>query len=92
MPLITPAAPSAAIRTVVPAAPGWRVDAYAPKGTDVSSVPTPSHVVAWALMESATEPGGSVVQPVFVAGERTWTPDQFRAVYGAVLDLKVVPA
>ncbi|MFF9003675.1 hypothetical protein ACF1GW_38920 [Streptomyces achromogenes] len=92
MPLITQTAIVGTIRTVVPAAPGWRVAAYAPAGTDIGRVPTPTHVVAWALMEAATEPGGCITVPVFVAGVRTWTPDQFRAVYGAMLELHVVPA
>ncbi|MFG2970913.1 hypothetical protein ACGFZS_47355 [Streptomyces sp. NPDC048288] len=80
------------ITGVVAASPGWRVNAYAPRGTDISAVPTPSHVVAWALIPNLLEPGGSTVQPVFVAGARTWTPDQFRAAYGESLELKVAPA
>jgi hypothetical protein len=68
------------------------VDAYAPQGSDIASVPTPSYVVAWALILDDTVPGGAVVEPVFVAGARTWTPDQFRAAYGSSLELTVVPA
>lgn len=78
------------ISGLVSAQPGWRVDAFAPRGTDISGVPTPSHVVAWALLAYGSEPGGSRVEPVFVAGDRTWTPDQFRATYGAMLELHVV--
>lgn len=80
------------ITALAAASSNWRVEAYAPPGTDVSRVPTPSHVVAWALVEAATEAGGSLVVPVFVAGTRTWTPDQFQAAYGAALELLVVPA
>lgn len=80
------------ITTVVSAQPGWKVDAFAPRGTDTGGIPTPSHVVAWALLADAAEAGGSRVEPVFVAGERTWTPDQYRAAHGAGLELKVVPA
>jgi hypothetical protein len=91
MPLIVGAVTPGVITTVVSAAPGWKVDAYAPQGTDISSVPTPSHVVAWALLAAENAPGGAVVEPVFVAGGRTWTPDQFRATYGTDLELKVAP-
>ncbi|MGW8702274.1 hypothetical protein ACWGOK_36035 [Streptomyces eurythermus] len=80
------------ISAVVAAAPGWRVEAFAPPGTDVSGLPAPSHVVAWALVADVGEPGGQVVQPVFLAGARTWTPDQYRAAHGQALDVKVVPA
>ena len=80
-----------AISGLVAAAPGWRVDAYAPTDTNISIVPIPSHVVAWALIADETEPGGSIVQPVFLAAGRTWTLDQFHAEYGASLELKVVP-
>lgn len=79
------------IASLVAAQPGWRVDAFAPRGTATGGIPTPSHVVAWVLVTDASEAGGSRVDPVFFAGERTWTPDQFRAVHGAQLELKVVP-
>jgi hypothetical protein len=92
MPLLTQAPAPGAITGIVSAAPGWRVDAYAPQGTPVSEVPTPSHVVAWALIAGEDAAGGATVEPVFVAGERTWTPDQFRAVYGQALTLQVSPA
>jgi hypothetical protein len=91
MPIFTPQE-RGAITTLVGAAPGWRVDAYAPSGMDTSKVPTPSHVVGWMLVSTDLEPGGGVVEPVFIAGSRTWTPDQFRAAYGEGLELKVVPA
>jgi hypothetical protein len=68
------------------------VDAFAPRDSNSSGVPTPSHVVAWALIADELAPGGATVEPVFYAGERTWTPDQFRAAYGETLELKVVPA
>lgn len=80
------------IVAVVAAQPGWRVDAFAPRGSVVTGVPTPSHVVAWALIADSTEAGGAIVEPVFFAGERTWTPAQFQARYGETLTLKVVPA
>ncbi|MGV9278045.1 hypothetical protein [Streptomyces griseosporeus] len=83
---------SGAITAVSPASPGWRVDAFAPSNSDFFGIPTPSHVVAWALVADEASPGGGVVEPVFVAGTRTWTPDQFRAAYGEALELRVVPA
>jgi hypothetical protein len=92
MPILTEASAVGAITGIVSAAPGWRIDAYAPPGTDVSKAPTPSHIVAWAQVADETAPGGATVQPVFVAGERTWTPDQFRAAYGADIELKIAPA
>jgi hypothetical protein len=48
-------------------------------------------VVAWATVTDPDQPGRVRVDPVFLADGRTWTPDQFRAVYGAQLELKVVP-
>lgn len=90
--LTSPLVAAGAINGVVAAQPGWRVEAYAPTGTDTSGMPAPSYVVAWAQIEDVTAPGGSVLQPVFVAGARTWTPDQYRAAYGALLELKVVQA
>lgn len=80
------------ITGVVAAVPGWQVDAYAPLGAGPGQIPAPSHVVAWALIDAGDVPGGGVVQPVFLAGGRTWTPDQYRAAYGETLDLVVVPA
>ncbi|MDX3124543.1 hypothetical protein PV414_24345 [Streptomyces scabiei] len=55
-------------------------------------MPAPSHVVAWALLTDTIAPGGARVEPVFYAGDRTWTPDQYREAYGEDLTLKVVPA
>lgn len=92
MPLLTEASAPGAITGIVSAAPGWRVDAYAPQDTPVSAVPTPTHVVAWVLVADDDAAGGATVEPVFMAGERTWTPDQFRAVYGQALTLQVSPA
>jgi len=63
------------LMALVAAAPGWRVDAYAPRGTDISGVPMPSHVVAWVLVDDELAPGGATVEPVFYAENRTWTPD-----------------
>lgn len=90
MPMLTTG--TGPVTGVVSACPGWRVEAFAPRGSDITGVPTPSHVVAWALIADEAEPGGATVQPVFVAGERTWTPEQFRSRYGDGLELKVVPA
>jgi hypothetical protein len=92
MPMITQEPPAGVIAGLVSAPPGWRVDAYASRGVDVTGIPTPLSVVAWAQIEDTIAPGGARVEPVFVADGRTWTPDQFRAAYGEGLDLKVVPA
>ncbi|WP_143589814.1 hypothetical protein [Streptomyces africanus] len=76
---------------IVAAAPGMRVEAYAPKNASTTGIPAPSSVVAWAAVADPTAIGGVRVDPVFLADGRTWTPDQFWAAYGAGLELKVVP-
>jgi len=83
--------PERPIVGVVAALAGMRVDAFAPRTTDTAGVPTPSHVVAWALVRDELEPGGSVLEPVFFAAGRTWTPDQFKATYGQDITVEVVP-
>lgn len=86
------AAPSpGAITGLVAAVPGWKVDAYAPRDA-AAGIPTPSSVVAWALVQDDLAPGGATVQPVFYAADRTWTPDQFWEAFGSAVTLKVVPA
>lgn len=92
MPILTVPLDHGAILSLAPAAPGWRVDAFAPRGSDTTQVPTPSHVVAWALVANQLAPGGAQVEPVFYAEDRTWTPEQFREAYGEHITLKVVPA
>jgi hypothetical protein len=49
-------------------------------------------VVAWATVADLDKAGGVRIDPVFLADGRTWTPDQFRAVYGVALELKVLPS
>lgn len=80
------------ILSVSAAAPGWRVEAFAPRDTDTTRAPAPSHVVAWALIANTIAPGGAQVEPVFYAGDRTWTPDQYREAYGEHITLQVTPA
>lgn len=94
MPLITDTAlpPAYPVTALVAATPGLRVEAYAPKDTDTTGVPPPSGVVAWAQVADPDSVGGVRIDPVFVAAGRAWTPDQFRAAYGDMLELKVVPA
>lgn len=89
MPILMPDPTAGAITSLVAAAPGWRVDASAPKDIDLSSVPTPSTVVGWVLLADGLAPGGATVQPVFYAGGRTWTPQQFRAAYGTAIEVTV---
>lgn len=89
MPLITEeSAPALPVAGIVAAAPGLRVEASAPAA--VRGVPTPSTVVAWALFVDPASTGGMRLDPVFLAGGRAWTPDQFRAAYGASIEIKVV--
>lgn len=75
---------------IVPATPGLSVTAYAPADADVRGVPPTSTVVAWAVVADLDVLGGVRLDPVFLADGRTWTPDQFRAAYGARIELKVV--
>lgn len=77
---------------VVAAAPGLRVDAFAPKDTVTAGVPTPGSVVAWAQVADPSRAGGVRLDPVFLADGRVWTPDQFQATYGDALTLLVVAA
>lgn len=79
------------IINLAPATPGWRVEARAPLA-DTADVPAPSQVVAWALVQDATAPGGARLDPVFLADGRTWTPDQYRAAYGQRITLRVAQA
>jgi hypothetical protein len=68
MPLLaTP--PAGPIATVIPAAPGCTA----------TLGPVSGPVVAWALVAN---PGDARLDPVFIAGGRTWTPDQYRAATG----------
>jgi hypothetical protein len=98
MPLLTGAVKepltAGTITSLAPAPPGWRVDAYVPReaATTAGAIPTPSSVVAWVLVQDDLAPGGATVQPVFCAGDRTWTPDQFWDAFGSAVTLKVVPA
>jgi hypothetical protein len=94
MPFIASAvpAPGLPVTGLLPAAPGLRVDAYAPKNVNASGIPTPSSVVAWAQLADPDSVGGVRIDPVFLADGRVWTPDQFRAVYGESLELKVTLA
>lgn len=77
---------------LVSAQPGLRVQITAPRGTDPDTIrktPPPGEVLAWTLAVHPDEPGGAVVEPVFLAGGRAWTAEQFRARYGASLDVQV---
>lgn len=90
MPVLTAVSVARAITGIASVGPGWRVEVQAPPGADVEGMPAPSDVVAWALLADDAEPGGGIVVPVFIAGERTWTPDQYRVTYGQQLSIRVV--
>jgi hypothetical protein len=83
-------APAPQVTAIVPATPGLRVEAYAPRDSPTAGIPTPYSVVAWAQLADAGSVGGVRVDPVFLADGRAWTPDQFRARYGDQVDLRVV--
>lgn len=91
MPIFGDSTGDAPIASLVAAAPGWRVEASVSRGTDISTVPPPSHVVGWVLTADVLAPGGAIIEPAFCADGRVWTPTQFRAAYGAGITLKVVP-
>lgn len=70
MPIVTaPAAAAPPIVGLVAAQPGCTA----------ALGPVAGPVVAWALVADVTAPGGGRVDPVFIVGGRTWTPDQYRA-------------
>ncbi|CAK7288542.1 conserved hypothetical protein [Streptomyces misionensis JCM 4497] len=87
MPILTTL--SGAVTDVIPAGPGFRVNVYASSGTPVGAVPVPSAVVAWASIADPDQAGGVRLDPVFLADGRAWTPDQFRATYGPLLEVTV---
>lgn len=90
MPIITSATTAPPqIGGLVAAAPGWRVSVLAPAGSDVGGVPAPTDVVGWVLVPDPERVGGARVDPVFLAGGQTWTPDQYRAAYGQHLTVRV---
>ncbi|MFJ9038002.1 hypothetical protein ACIRF8_15585 [Streptomyces sp. NPDC102406] len=89
MPIIIEVASVGAITGMTAASPGWRVQASAPTDAGTEGVPAPSDVVAWVLVADQVAPGGARVDPVFLAGGRAWTPDQYRATYGQELDVQV---
>jgi hypothetical protein len=74
---------------LVAAAPGLSVLVGAPPGTDVGGIPAGGLVVGWVLVADPNVAGGARVDPVFLADGRAWTPDQYRAAYGASLAVRV---
>ncbi|MEU0991261.1 hypothetical protein [Streptomyces sp. NPDC005953] len=89
MPIVMGQVPPGPIVGTVPAPLDVRVTIAAPAGSDVSGVPAPSVVVAWVLVGDPLEAGGARLEPVFLAGGRAWTPDQYRAAYGQRLTVNV---
>lgn len=93
MPIISTAeqSPALAVAGFVAAPAGLRVLAYATADI-AANVPSTGSVVAWAQVIDPDAAGGMRLDPVFLAAGRTWTPDQFRAAYGAPIELKVAVA
>jgi hypothetical protein len=76
----------------VGAQPGLRADVTAPRGTSpdiIRQAPPGGEVVAWTLIADPDQPGGAVVEPVFLAKGRAWTLGQYRAAFGHMLDVTV---
>ncbi|MFE9850354.1 hypothetical protein ACFYPN_16290 [Streptomyces sp. NPDC005576] len=61
-----------------------------PYGTDTAGTPPGGAVAGWVLVADETAPGGARVEPVFLAGGRAWTPDQYRGAYGQGFTMAVV--
>lgn len=79
---------SGSVVGVLPAYAGLRADITAPAGTDPGSAPGGGAVVGWVLIADGAQAGGARVDPVFLAGGRTWTPDQYRVAYGPQLGVQ----
>lgn len=78
-----------AVSGLVAAVPVWVVEVSAPPGTVTAGVPPGGSVVGWVLVADDVAAGGARVEPVFLAAGRAWTPDQYRAMYGAGLGVQV---
>lgn len=78
-----------AVTAIVPASLGFRVTVRAATEREAEGAPAPSDVVAWAAVADPGAAGGVRVDPVFLADGRAWTPDQYRAIYGQRLDVRV---
>ncbi|MEV8398800.1 hypothetical protein [Streptomyces niveus] len=74
---------------MVPAFDGLRAQVSAPVGTPPDGAPPGGLVVGWVLVADPGAVGGQRVDPVFLAAGRAVTPDQYRAAYGARLDVHV---
>ncbi|MEU6058012.1 hypothetical protein [Streptomyces sp. NPDC047097] len=92
MPIVTGVRPEVGVGGIVqvlPASPGWVAVVLAPADVETREVPPGSAVVAWALVEDVSAPGGGRVDPVFLAAGRAWTPDQYQDAFGARLVVQV---
>lgn len=74
---------------MLPALEGMRVQVTAPEGTDTASIPPAGIVVGWVLVVDPEAVGGARLDPVFLADGGAFTPDQYRAVYGEQLAVRV---
>ncbi|MCX5144629.1 hypothetical protein [Streptomyces sp. NBC_00338] len=83
------ASKAGSISGVLPAFDGLRADVTTPAGTDPGAAPGGGPVVGWALLDDPSVAGGARLEPVFLAAGRAWTPDQYRAVYGQQLSVRV---
>ncbi|MFJ6566656.1 hypothetical protein ACIQNU_04500 [Streptomyces sp. NPDC091292] len=63
---------------MLPALNGLMVQVSAPAGVDTAGVPPGGGVVGWVLVADPDAAGGARLEPVFLAGGRAWTPDQYR--------------
>ena len=89
MPILVRDNKAAEVLSVIPASPGYRIEASMPADMDQRGVAVPTDVVGWAQIADPEAPGGCRVEPVFLANGRAWTPDQYWAKYGPQITLKV---
>lgn len=89
MPIVVGSASPGVVSNLVAATPELMVVVSAPVRTDTAGVPPAGAVVGWVLVTDAVVAGGQRVEPVFLAAGRAVTPDQYRAAYGAQLDVRV---
>jgi hypothetical protein len=94
MPIITgeeKEQPAGAVLSLTPATVGLLAVASAPTAEAATGAPAPTAVVGWVLVGDAAAAGGARVDPVFLAGGRAWTPDQYRGEFGEGIEVTVKP-
>lgn len=89
MPIMAKGPGPGRITTMLPAFDGLYVQVEAPAGADTTGIPGGGPVVGWAVIDTPGHTGGARIDPVFLADGQAWTPDQYRATYGLLLEIRV---